>query len=124
MDVACPGCPDLEIVGVSIGDRSAESAQALWQSLPPMYRQCTVVYSDFWSAYADVLPSKRHQAVGKETGKTSDIERLNYILRQRVSRLARKTLSFSKMRENHIRAIWLFIHHYNASLPIHSSFPV
>jgi phage terminase large subunit GpA-like protein len=31
---------------------------------------------------------------------------------QRVSRLVRKTLSL----ENHIGAIWYFIHHYNASL--------
>lgn len=67
---------------------------------------------------AEVLPSKRHQAVGKETGKTSYIERLNCTLRQRVSRLVRKTLSFSKKLENHIGAIWNFIHHYNASLPI------
>ena len=32
-----------EIVGVHIGDHSAESAQALWQSLPPVYRQCAVI---------------------------------------------------------------------------------
>jgi IS1 family transposase len=82
-----------------------------------------VIYSDFWSAYADVLPSKRHCAVGKETGKTSYIERFNCTLRQRVSRLVRKTLSFSKKLENHIGAIWLFIHYYNASLPVCSSFP-
>ena len=112
-----------EIVGVHIGDRSAETAQALWQSLPPVYRQCAVIYSDFWSAYAEVLPSKRHCAVGKETGKTSYIERFNCTLRQRVSRLVRKTLSFSKKLENHIGAIWLFIHYYNASLPVCSSFP-
>ena len=31
-----------EIVGVHIGDRSATSAQALWQSMPPIYRQCAV----------------------------------------------------------------------------------
>ena len=54
--------------------------------------------------------------VGKETGKTSYIERLNNTLRQRVSRLVRKTLSFSKSLENHIRAIWYFVHYYNASL--------
>jgi len=28
----------------------------------------------------------------------------------------RKSLSFSKKIENHIGAIWLFIHHYNSSL--------
>lgn len=59
---------------------------------------------------------KRHRAVGKETGKTTYIERFNNTLRQRVSRLVRKTLSFSKSLENHIGAIWYFIHHYNASL--------
>jgi len=71
--------------------------------------------SAFWSAYDEVFPSKRHQSVGKETGKTSYIERFNCTLRQRVSRLVRKTLSFSKKLENHIGAIWYFVHHYNSS---------
>jgi hypothetical protein len=39
-------------------------------------------------------------------------------LRQRVSRLVRSTLSFSKKLENHLGAIWTFVHHYNASLPL------
>ncbi|PSP26707.1 MAG: hypothetical protein BRC55_00080 [Cyanobacteria bacterium SW_8_48_13] len=34
-----------------------------------------IAYTDFWEAYAAVLPSKRHRAVGKETGKTSYIEK-------------------------------------------------
>ena len=107
-----------EIVGVYIGARDEESAQGLWNSLPPVYRQCAIAYTDFWAAYAAVLPSQRHRAVGKETGKTSYIERLNNTLRQRVSRLVRKTLSFSKSLENHIAAIWYFVHYYNASLLI------
>ncbi len=112
-----------EIVGCYIGDRSGESAKALWRSLPAVYRQCAVFYSDFWVSYPLAFPSSRHRAVGKETGLTSYIERFNGTLRQRVSRLVRKTLSFSKKLENHISAIWYFIHHYNASLPVHSSFP-
>ena len=106
-----------EIVGMHVGDRSREGAKALWQSIPSVYRQCAVCYTDFWEAYETILPSKRHRAVGKETGQTSHIERFNCTLRQRVSRLVRKTLSFSKKLENHIGAIWYFIHHYNASLP-------
>lgn len=102
-----------EIVGCYVGDRSAEAAMRLWQSMPAVYRQCAVVYTDYWEAYAKVLPSKRHCAVGKESGLTSYIERFNNTLRQRVSRLVRKTLSFSKKLENHIGAIWYFIHHYN-----------
>ncbi len=105
-----------EIVGVHLGDRDELAARKLWDCLPPIYRQCAVAYTDFWAAYGAVFPSQRHRPVGKETGKTSYIERFNNTLRQRVSRLVRKTLSFSKSLENHIGAIWYFIHHYNESL--------
>ena len=84
-----------EIVGVAIGARNETAARQLWNSLPPAYRQCAIAYTDFWEAYAAVLPSKCHRAVEKETGKTSYIERFNNTLRQRVSRLVRKTLSKS-----------------------------
>ncbi|MGB3768709.1 MAG: IS1 family transposase, partial [Phormidesmis sp.] len=103
--------------------------QGLWQSMPPVYRQCAVAYTDFWErcgpaslcgvreralrqAYAQVIPSKRHRAIGKESGQTNRIERFNCTLRQRVSRLVRKTLSFSNFLENHVGAIWHFVHHY------------
>jgi len=105
-----------EIVGCHIGDRSKDSALALWQSMPAVYRQCAMIYTDYWEAYQAVLPSKRHCAVGKETGLTSYIERFNHTLRQRVSRLVRKTLSFSKKLANHISAIWHFIHYYNEQI--------
>jgi insertion element IS1 protein InsB len=81
-----------EIVGAFVGDRSQEGAQGLWETLPAVYRQCAVCYTDFWEAYRGVLPAKRHHAVGKETGKTNKIERFNGTLRQRVSRLVRKTV--------------------------------
>jgi insertion element IS1 protein InsB len=81
-----------------------------------VYRQCAVAYTDFWEAYAAVLPSKRHRAVGKESGQTSHIERTNNTLRQRVARLVRKTLSFSKKQANHDGAIWFYIHHHNATI--------
>ena len=105
-----------EIVGVYVGARDQTGAQGLWDSLPPVYRQCAVAYTDFWAAYAMILPTKRHRAVGKETGKTNHIERFNCTLRQRISRLVRKTLSFSKKLENHIGALWYFVHYYNAAL--------
>lgn len=105
-----------QIVGLFVGQRDKAGARGLWASLPPVYRQCAVAYTDFWEAYAAVFPTKRHRAVGKETGKTSYIERFNCTMRQRISRLVRKTLSFSKKLENHLGAIWYFIHHYNASL--------
>ncbi len=105
-----------EIVGVYVGSRDQQGAQGLWASLPSVYRQCAVAYTDFWKAYSAIFPTKRHKAVGKETGKTSHIERFNCTMRQRISRLVRKTLSFSKKLENHIGAVWYFVHYYNASL--------
>jgi IS1 family transposase len=102
-----------EIIGCPIGERSRVSAMALWQSIPAVYRQGAQVYTDYWEASVNVIPSKRHAAVGKDSGLTNYIERLNNTLRQRISRLVRKTLSFSKTLENHIGAIWTFIHDYN-----------
>ena len=69
-----------------------------------------------WESYEQVIPRSRHRTVGKESGKTKGIERFNCTLRQRISRLVRKTLSFSKKLDNHIGAIWYFIHHYNELL--------
>ena len=108
-----------EIIGCYLGDRSRQSAKKLWASLPGVYRQCAVTYTDFWEAYKTVIPSKRHRAVGKESGQTNHIERLNNTFRQRISRLVRKSLSFSKKMDNHIGAIWYFIHDYNAQLAKH-----
>ena len=94
-----------EIIGCYMGDRSRDSAQKLWDSLPAVYRQCAKVHTDDWEAYKTVIPVKRHAAVGKDSGKTSYVERLNNTFRQRISRLVRKSLSFSKKIENHIGAI-------------------
>ena len=105
-----------ECIGCFIGSRDRAGAQGLWDSLPPVYRQCAVAYTDFWAAYNEIFPGNRHRSVGKETGKTNHIERLNCTFRQRISRLVRETLSFSKKLENHVGAIWLFIHHYNETI--------
>lgn len=107
-----------EIVGVYIGRRDAEAAQALWASLPDAYQENALSYTDFWDAYKSAIPQDRHHAVGKESGQTNHIERFNCTIRQRASRLVRKALSFSKKLDNHIGAIWYFIHHYNAMRPV------
>jgi insertion element IS1 protein InsB len=104
------------ILACYMGDRTRASAEKLWHSLPERYRNNGTCYTDFWQAYATVIPAKQHQAVGKETGETSHIERFNNTLRQRISRLVRQGLSFSRKLFNHRSAIWNFIHHYNAEL--------
>jgi insertion element IS1 protein InsB len=69
-----------------------------------------------------VIPVERHRAITKKARKTNHIERFNNTLRQRVSRLVRETLSFSKNLAHHIGASKLFICHYNlaraAALPV------
>jgi IS1 family transposase len=57
-----------EIVSVFIGHRSRQSAKQLWQSLPAVTLQCAISYTDFWSAYEQVLPSKRHPCRGQGNG--------------------------------------------------------
>ena len=105
-----------KIVSCFVGDRTRKSARKLWASLPEIYQQHAFAYTDFWQAYQTVIPQKRHKAVGKETGLINHIERLNNTFRQRVSRLVRESLSFSKKLNNHIGAVWYFIHGYNAEL--------
>jgi insertion element IS1 protein InsB len=60
-----------------------------------------------------IIPAERHKAITKHARKTNYSERFNNTLRQRVSRLVRETLSFSKKLAHHIGAIKYFICHYN-----------
>jgi insertion element IS1 protein InsB len=105
-----------ESVGLYVGARDRGGAAGLWASLPAVSRQGAVAYTACWSSSEESLPASRHRAVGKESGGTSTIEHVNNTMRQRIARLVRKTLSFAKKLANHIGAMWLFVHHDNASL--------
>ncbi len=87
-------------------------AQKLWETLPKIIQENGYFYSDDWEAYKGVFPKKRHVS-SKQKRDTNHLERLNCTIRQRVSRLVRKALSFSKTLENHIGAIKYFFCHYN-----------
>lgn len=102
-----------QIIGLHIGKRSKDDAQKLWESIPAFFREQVSFFSDYWQAYQAVFEPETHFAVGKDSGLTAYIERFNATLRQRVSRLVRKALSFSKSWENHIGAIKYFICAYN-----------
>lgn len=104
------------IVGCAIGRRDGESAKALWDSLPEAFRRCGKFFTDFWEPYASVFPKEQRRPVGKETGLTSYLERFNNTLRQRLSRLVRKSMAFSKKIQNHVGAVFYFLNHYNTSL--------
>ncbi len=107
-----------EIIGLYIGTRSAKGAKELWESIAKIYREQGYFYTDFWESYEVIFPKEKRSSVGKHTGLTNYVERLNNTFRQRCSRLVRKTLSFSKKIENHIGAVWYFALHYNEALRV------
>ena len=102
-----------QIIAFHIGDRSRKSARRLWAKIPEAYRQQAMFYTDQYVVYEGVIPAAQHKAINKLARRTNHIERFNNTLRQRVSRLVRETLSFSKKLANHIGAIKYFICHYN-----------
>ena len=61
----------------------------------------------------EVLPQDLHRATDTGEGQTCHIERFNNVLRQRMGRLVRKTLSLSKTDQWHRRCLRLFLHEYN-----------
>ena len=104
-----------QILAFHIGDRSKSSGEMLMKKLPEELKKA-IFYTDYFSVYFEVIPKKQHRPVGKGSGKTNYIERFNCTIRQRCSRLVRKTLSFSKKLINHIGAIKYFICNYNKRL--------
>jgi insertion element IS1 protein InsB len=102
-----------QVIAFHVGDRSRETAKELWAKMPLVYREQARCHTDQYDAYPGVMPPAQHKAMTKKARKTNHVERLNNTLRQRVSRLVRETLSFSKKLANHIGAIKYFICHYN-----------
>jgi insertion element IS1 protein InsB len=111
-----------QIMAFHVGDRRRDSAIELWANIPEVYREQATFHTDQYDAYKGVIPVERHRTITKKARKTNHIERFNNTLRQRVSRLVRETLSFSKNLAHHIGAIKFFICHYNlaraAALPV------
>ena len=110
-----------QVIAFHVGDRSGQSAQALWEKIPAVYQERALFYTDHYAVYSGVIPSAQHRPISKLARTTNHVERFNCTLRQRVSRLVRATLSFSKNLSNHIGAIRYFICDYNltkcAALP-------
>lgn len=83
------------VVTYVIGSHGEKSCRLRWEFIPAGY-EGGLLYTDFWAAYAEVLPQEKHRATGKEEGQTCHVERFNNILRQRLGRFMRRTLSFSE----------------------------
>jgi IS1 family transposase len=100
-----------QIVAYALGCRGEATCGVLWTRIPAAYKS-SLCYSDFWAAYAQVVPAQQHHRSEKR-GHTNHLERYNNTLRQRLGRFVRRTLSFSKCDQMHETAVRLFLHHYN-----------
>ena len=104
-----------QVVAWTLGDRSLQSALDLRVALPKGYRG-RATRSDYWEAYAAAFPGRTHRSCGKGDGETCYVERWFGTLRARLSRLVRRTYSFSKHAENHLDAVHLFVTTYNLAI--------
>jgi len=123
---------------MAIGSRTKATARKLWASLPAIYRQRAVCYTDFWDSYAAILPSKRHRACGKESGQTNHIERrairfgnavVDWCVKHSRSRKSWPTtsvlfgISFTTIMHSNARnSIPLLLHDYR--FPLHSTISI
>lgn len=104
-----------QVVAYVCGDRDSETCTDLRCRIPDAYSELETC-SDYWSSYAEVFDPDTHQSVGKHTGLTNHVERFNATARHRLGRLTRKTLSFSKNKENHEAVLHAFILQYNQEI--------
>lgn len=103
------------MVAYVCGARNDKTCTDLRCRIPTTYFSLATC-SDYWSSYAEVFDPATHLSVGKHTGLTNHIERFNATLRNRLGRFTRKTLSFSKKKENHEAVLHLFLLKYNQNM--------
>jgi len=97
------------VVAHFIGKRNTDAAKEFRKRIPDELSHCTFETDD-WDAYKKVFNPRQHR-IGKKF--TYFIEGFNATVRARVSRLVRKTLSFSKEDEWHKAAIAWFFWQFN-----------
>lgn len=97
------------VITYYIGKRGKKAARKLWKKIPVLLRSC-MFETDDWEAYRSIVPKAQHK-VGKDL--TYYIEGFNATVRARVSRLVRRTLSFSKKDKWHHLAIGWFFWQFN-----------
>ena len=110
-------CPAIkQALSFHVGGRGKKDAQKLFDKLPDRLRSNCQFATDYWEAYYQTIPHEQHRP---SKALTYFIEGWFTGVRARVSRLVRRSVSFSKKLENHIAAIGYFFwqrnlaaHHY------------
>ncbi len=97
------------VIAHQIGGRGKKAAMKFWNKIPFVLRSCNFE-TDHWEAYRSIIPTSQHK-IGKDL--TFYIEGFNATIRARVSRLVRKSLSFSKSDKWHQLAIAWFFWQFN-----------
>ncbi|WP_216935613.1 MULTISPECIES: IS1 family transposase [unclassified Acinetobacter] len=104
-----------QVIAYVCGQRNDKTCTDLRCRIPSDYFNLATC-SDYWSSYAEVLDPKTHRSVGKHRGLTNHVEQFNATLRNRLGRFTRKTLSFSKKKENHEAILPMFLLKYNLDM--------
>jgi insertion element IS1 protein InsB len=60
-----------QIIAFHVGDRSRDSAKALWAKIPLVYCEQATFHTDQYEAYTGVIPTERHKAITKKARKTN-----------------------------------------------------
>lgn len=103
------------VVGFAVGDRSAATCRALWESLPADYRKRGIFYTDEYTVYQQVLPPTRHRPAPAKSGNLSWCDSLHAVLRQGCANLVRKTRSFSRNLQVHTTRVRMVVDQHNAA---------
>jgi insertion element IS1 protein InsB len=45
-----------QVIAFHVGDRSGQSAQALWKKIPAVYQEHALFYTDHYAVYKGVIP--------------------------------------------------------------------
>ncbi len=100
-----------QVVAYHFGNRDKKSFLEFYLKVPIEYANCLST-SDGLHAYKIMKPYS-HKMCKQKDGTNSQVEAFNTVLRQRLSRLIRKTCAFSKTFEMHEIVIRWFIQEYN-----------
>ena len=104
-----------QIVAYVCGQHNDKTCTDLRCRIPTAYFNLATCY-DYWSSYAEVFDPDTYRSVSKHIGLTNHVERFNATLRNHLGRFTRKTLSFSKKKENHEAVLHVFLLKYNQNM--------